>query len=52
MLRLYWIGEKVQQTEGQETEQQDLEDFAVSIAVGGLDTIDIAPWFESHTKSG
>lgn len=35
-----------------ETGQQDLEDFAVSIALGGIDTTDMARWFEegySHT---
>jgi death-on-curing protein len=31
-------------------EQQDLEDFAVSIAVGGMDTTDIAHWFENHSR--
>ena len=33
-----------------ETGQQDLEDFAVSIALGGMDTTDIAHWFESHSR--
>jgi death-on-curing protein len=32
-----------------ETGQQDLEDFAVSLALGGMDTIDIAHWFESYS---
>ena len=32
-----------------QAEEQDLEDFAVSIAVGELETTDIARWFESHT---
>ena len=31
-----------------EADQQDLEDFAVSVAVGGTETRDIALWFESH----
>jgi len=30
-------------------EQQDLEDFAVSIAVGDMGTTDIARWLESHS---
>ncbi len=33
-----------------EAEQQDLEDFAVSIAVGSMDTTDIAHWFENHSR--
>ena len=33
-----------------EAEQQDLEDFAVSVAVGGLETKGIALWFEEHTR--
>lgn len=33
-----------------ETEQQNLEDFAVGVAVGGLETKDIALWFENHTR--
>lgn len=33
-----------------EAEQQDLEDFAVSVAVGGLETKDIALWFEEYTR--
>ena len=33
-----------------EAEQQDLEDFAVSIVVGGMDTRDIALWFERHSR--
>jgi death on curing protein len=32
-----------------ETGQQDLEDFAVSIALGGMATTDIARWFESFS---
>ena len=32
-----------------EAEQQDLEDFAVRVAVGGLETKDSALWFEEHT---
>ncbi len=32
-----------------ETRQQDLEDFAVSIALGDMDTTDIARWFESYS---
>ena len=31
-------------------EEQNLEDFAVSIAIGELETTDIARWFESHTR--
>jgi hypothetical protein len=27
-----------------------LEDFAVSIAVGSMDTTDIAHWFENHSR--
>ena len=33
-----------------EAEQQDLEDFAVSVAVGGLETKDIALWFENQAR--
>jgi death-on-curing protein len=33
-----------------EADQQDLEDFAVSIAVGGMDTTDIAHWSENHSR--
>lgn len=33
-----------------EARQQNLEDFAVSIAVGELDTTDIALWFEEHSR--
>lgn len=33
-----------------ETEQLDLEDFAVDIALGKLETKDIALWFESHSR--
>ncbi len=32
-----------------QSEQQDLEDFAVSIAVGSIETRDIALWFENHS---
>lgn len=32
-----------------EAEQEDLEDFAVDVAVGDLETKDIAVWFEEHT---
>ena len=31
-----------------ETEQEELEDFAVNIAVGEFETAEIARWFESH----
>lgn len=33
-----------------QAEEQDLEDFAVSIAVGGLETAEIALWFEGHSR--
>lgn len=33
-----------------ETEQRELEDFAVSVALGELKTEDIARWFENHTR--
>ena len=33
-----------------EAEQQDLEDFAVSVAVGGSETKDIALWFENQAR--
>ncbi len=33
-----------------EAEQQDLEDFAVSIAVGGMDTTENSHWFERHSR--
>lgn len=33
-----------------EAGQKDLEDFAVSVAVGGIETIDMARWFESHSS--
>jgi death-on-curing protein len=33
-----------------EAEQQALEDFAVSIAVGSMDTTDIAHWFENLSR--
>ena len=32
-----------------EAEQLDLEDFAVSVATGYLETTEIALWFESHS---
>ena len=32
-----------------EAEQRDLEDFAVSVATGDLETTEIALWFESHS---
>jgi death-on-curing protein len=33
-----------------EAEQQELEDFAVRVAVGEFETADIVRWFESHTR--
>jgi len=33
-----------------EAEQEELEDFAVSVAVGDLETVDIALWFEEHAR--
>ena len=33
-----------------EAEQQELEDFAVSVSEGGMQTRDIALWFESHSS--
>ena len=30
--------------------QQDLEDFAVSVAEGTIDTTDIVHWFENHSS--
>ena len=33
-----------------EVEQQDLEDLAVGVAEGGMDTTDIAHWFECHSR--
>ena len=33
-----------------EAEQKELEDFAVSVAVGELETKDIARWFEQHVR--
>jgi death-on-curing protein len=33
-----------------EVEQQDLEDLAVGVAEGGMDTTDIAHWFEYHSR--
>lgn len=35
-----------------EAEQQELEDFAVSVATVGMETAEIALWFESHTRGG
>jgi death on curing protein len=35
-----------------EAEQQELEDFAVSVATAGMETAEIALWFESHTRGG
>ena len=32
-----------------ETAQQDLEDFAVSIALGDMDTTGIARWLKYHS---
>jgi death on curing protein len=34
---------------GLEAEQQELEDFAVSVAVGEMKTKNIALWFENHS---
>ncbi len=34
-----------------ETKQKELEDFAVSVAVGDLETEDIALWFEEHAQN-
>lgn len=33
-----------------EARQKELEDFAVSVALGRLETKDIALWFEEHTR--
>jgi death-on-curing protein len=33
-----------------EVEQQDPEDLAVGVAEGGMDTTDIAHWFENHSR--
>ena len=33
-----------------EAEQQDLEDFAVSVAEGTLEPKKTATWFESHAR--
>jgi death-on-curing protein len=33
-----------------EAEQQDLEDFAVGVVAGGMETTDIARWFERHAR--
>lgn len=33
-----------------ESEQQDLEDFAVSVAVGGMEATEISHWFERHRR--
>ena len=35
---------------GLETEQHELEDFAVSMAEGGIEADEIARWFESHSR--
>jgi death on curing protein len=35
---------------GLAAEQQELEDFAVSMAEGGMETEDIALWFEGHSR--
>ncbi len=32
-----------------EADQKELEDFAVRVAVGDLETEDVALWFEEHT---
>jgi death-on-curing protein len=32
-----------------EAEQRELEDFAVGVAVGEMETIEIARWFEGHS---
>ncbi len=34
-----------------EANQKELEDFAVSVAVGDLETEDIALWFEEHAQN-
>lgn len=31
-----------------ETDQQELEDFAVSVAASGIEIGDMAVWFENH----
>ena len=33
-----------------ETDQQELEDFAVSVAASGIQTEDMAIWFENHAR--
>jgi death on curing protein len=33
-----------------EAEQRELEDFAVSVAEGSMETRDIALWFENHSR--
>lgn len=33
-----------------EAEQEELESFAVGVAVGDLETEDIALWFEEHSR--
>lgn len=33
-----------------EAEQEELEDFAVSVAVGDVATENIALWFEEHAR--
>jgi hypothetical protein len=35
---------------GLAAEQQELEDFAVSMTEGGMETEDIALWFEGHSR--
>lgn len=35
-----------------EAEQQNLEDFAVTVAEGGLEIAEIALWFEDHSRKG
>lgn len=35
---------------GLEADQQDLEDFAVSVAEEGMDTERITRWFERHSR--
>jgi death-on-curing protein len=33
-----------------EADQQDLEDFAVTVAEGNLEIVEIALWFEKHSR--
>lgn len=33
-----------------EAEQRELEDLAVSVAVGGMETREAAHWFEKHCR--